>query len=232
VICVFAAPGDPRATAFIRSCDTTDVRLLTPADLSAPGWQFDLTCPERGQAVIGGEPVLISQLTGVLTLLPAVFPQLLTRIVPAERDYAAAEMTAFLRCWLESLPCPVLNRPAAASLCGPWWRPERWAAAARSLGIPAEEFTRQSQDGARRVEPGPQDEVNVTVIGSRPLQAPNATIADHAVRLAQLVRAEVLTVRFHRGADGVHRVVGALPGPQEVTAELVQAILGRMVAQP
>ncbi|MDQ4214740.1 hypothetical protein [Microbacterium capsulatum] len=44
--------------------------------------------------------------------------------VPGEREYAAAELTAFVLSWLRALDCPVRNRPEPVCLAGPAPHPQ------------------------------------------------------------------------------------------------------------
>jgi hypothetical protein len=55
--------------------------------------------------------------------------------VPAERDYASAELHAFMLGWLHSLRVPVRNRPAATFLGGPAPHGIVAAAAAAAAGL-------------------------------------------------------------------------------------------------
>lgn len=52
-----------------------------------------------------------------------------------ERDYASAELYAFVWSWLSSLRCPVRNRPSPGCLAGPALGPLPVAAAARRAGL-------------------------------------------------------------------------------------------------
>ena len=107
---VFASRVDTAAKNFAAAAGS-NVRLMTPADLSQPGWRFRLGDAAGSTAVLGGEPVPASAIAGVLTRLPSVTDHDLTHIAPSDRAYVAAEMTAFLLAWLTALKCPLVNRP-------------------------------------------------------------------------------------------------------------------------
>ena len=111
------------------------VRILTCEDLSAPGWRHRLG--GASTAVIGGETVPAAGIRGVLIRRSHMLEWEPEHIVPGDRAYVAAEMTAFLRSWLSGLGCPVLNRPAPTCLSGPGWCREQWVQTAARLGIPA-----------------------------------------------------------------------------------------------
>jgi hypothetical protein len=54
---------------------------------------------------------------------------------PGERDYAAAEMTAFTLSWLAAVPGVVRNRPSPTCLAGPSPHPLRAAVVAHGAGL-------------------------------------------------------------------------------------------------
>jgi hypothetical protein len=150
---------------------------------------------------VDGRVVAVEEITGVLTRLPCVFDQELVEIVPGDRAYVAAEMTAFLLSWLSELKCPVLNRPTPTCLAGPYWRPERWAREAARSGIPVRPVHRRFAPG----EPPPAEGTmsgssTVTVVGDRCLGAVEEAQAFQARRLADLAGIDLLSVSFH-GAD-------------------------------
>src|SRR5262245_31751193 len=130
MLVVIASRFDRSAAQLAARWTTAGALLLTCADLSLAGWRWTLGESQTAVLVASGRRVPTSALTGVLTRLPAIFPQELLHIVPEERDYVAAEMTAFLRAWLADLACPILNRPTATCLSGPGWRSEYWTATA------------------------------------------------------------------------------------------------------
>ena len=68
----------------------------------------------------GGRAVDAAQLTEVSTTLGAVTPWDLPHVRAADREFVAAEMTAFLRLWPTTLACPVTDAATgrAASLAG------------------------------------------------------------------------------------------------------------------
>jgi hypothetical protein len=89
-----------------------DARLLTPADLSRPGWSFRPGNSSDWTGVAGGIGFdHDTPLAGILNCLAQVTEAHLPHIHPEERSYVASEMTAFLLSWQCELACPVLNRP-------------------------------------------------------------------------------------------------------------------------
>jgi hypothetical protein len=112
------------------------VAVLEPAGLSAPGWAHDPDRPGDDQMVVDGGIHPARRLTAVVTALDAVTPADLPHVVAGDRGFVAAEMTAFLRSWLRTLACPVLDPPTALSLSGAAGDRETWSGAAAVLGVP------------------------------------------------------------------------------------------------
>ncbi len=139
MLVVVAGRHDATAKTFVERHAAAGVALLSSDDLSRPGWRFSLASggpgPD-GAAVVGGHQVATADVAGVLTRLPRVTEAELPGIVPEDRTYVAAEMTAFLLAWLSSLRCPVLNRPTTTCLAGPYWWPAQWVRVAHALGVP------------------------------------------------------------------------------------------------
>jgi hypothetical protein len=132
-----------------------DAVLLTPGDLHDERMLLRIASNGTAQAEIPSRP----EVTSVLTRLGGVGPSDLHHVDPRDLDYAAAELDAFLRAWLEAWGGPVVNRPSTTCLNGPGWRPEHWAVAASALGL-----------GVRpvhRTAPAEDSGERVTVVGDR-----------------------------------------------------------------
>src|SRR5271166_4132630 len=119
MLVVFASARDAIAQAIVSAWAPWDAALCSPADLSTPGWRHYVGAPEAAAAVIAGQIMPATAITGVLTRFPAVQPEMLADIDSADRDYVASEMTAFLIAFLSALPCRVLNRQALARCPAP-----------------------------------------------------------------------------------------------------------------
>lgn len=107
---------------------------VRPADLSLPGWTYRVDPARRAGAVAAGR-FTTGDLGGVVTCLPCVLPADLPHVLARDRDYVAAEMTAFLRAWLADLACPVVNPPTALCLSGPALSPPEWVLLCAGLGF-------------------------------------------------------------------------------------------------
>ncbi len=173
-----------------------DASLLTCQDLSASGWRYSPGGEVR-TSVIGGRLIATHEIDGVLTRLPSVCESELGSIVPGDRSYVAAEMTAFLSAWLSDLPCPVLNRPAPMGLMGPYWRREKWVLTAAQLGIPVVPAHRSVPIADIRLHDdllsGP---ATVSVIGRRCLGHADESLCNWAAALAEAAGVSLLRARF------------------------------------
>jgi hypothetical protein len=141
----------------------TEVSVLSPAGLSVPGWAHDPEHPEDDRIVIAGQVCQPTRLTGVVTALDAVLPADLPHVTAADRGFVAAEMTGFLRDWLATLRCPVIDRPTTLALSGRATDLAAWSSAAETLGIgerlgtpvPASRITTVTVAAGRIVSPVP-----------------------------------------------------------------------------
>jgi hypothetical protein len=173
---VLAHGRDEPARALVRRWGSLAC-LVTPADLHRS--RYNLNIDRRGVARASvnheGSGAVVPE--AVVTRLGGVTGAELARIRPEDREYAAAEVTAFLLAWLDACLCPVLNPPVAGSLNGPPWYPEQWAMAASRAGLTVRRVQRCAALGQSDHEPwgarppvpaaetGPA--VAVTVVGDR-----------------------------------------------------------------
>jgi len=228
MLVVIASINDPIARALVGLWAPLDCRLLTAADLSRVGWRCYVGTPSSSTAVVGGRMVDASDIDGVVTRLPSVLEHELVRIAPADRAYAAAEMSAFLTFWLSQLGCPVLNRPTATCLAGPGWRRERWAYEAALLGIPVGTVSRRA-DSAPPVRTQP---ATATVVGPRCLGQVSPSLAVRARQLADAASVDLLSVTFsgrQSGAAFLHADPWPDLAPPPVANAVLDYILGGAV---
>ena len=170
-----------------------------PQDLSRPGWTYARSISRRTGVSCRGQ-FRADGLTAVVSRISAVQPVHLTHVSRGDRDYVAAEMTAFLRAWLTGLSCPVVNPPTATCLSGPALTAHQWAALCGRLSIPARP-ARLTVPAVPDDRPAPAA-CRVTVFRGRPAAAGPcpAVLLEHGRRLAAHVGAEWLAVTF----DGNH----------------------------
>ncbi|MBW0001717.1 MAG: hypothetical protein JO015_21685 [Verrucomicrobia bacterium] len=207
MIIILASRWDQTSRAVASRWAPLDVRILTARDLSIVGWRQQQSAPDGDTAVAERKLVPHEKITGVLTLLPCVFEEELTEIVPEDRGYVASEMTAFLLFWLSRLRCPVLNRPTPACLSGPYWRREKWVRIAAQAGIPVEPVHRHSSPPDCPSEEGALPlSTTMTVIGDRVFGEGEPALQGYALHLARLAQVELLAVRFSGPERGAYFV--------------------------
>ncbi len=221
MILVLASQRDPGAAAL--AAGWAGARLLTPSDLSLPGWVLPSgpvgPGDPPGRGIADGVPFRVDRVRHVVGLLGRVDATELTWIDEAHRAYVAAEMSALLGYWLASLGDRCVVRPSPASLAGPSRPTAVWAAAG---GLAVAETDR----------PG----VVVTVVGTEVFvvagdgraldeEARRAVAAMAAAHDAPLLSALLVTDPRGRGAA----LAAVLPAPL-VRTGAVRSAVRRLVA--
>jgi len=192
---ILASARDDIARQLSVLWEDAGARLLTPRDLSRPGWQYQPGSIQSSIAVADGLPIPASQISAVITRLSSITPDDLIEITPDDRTYVAQEMSAFLVAWLSALPCPVLNRPGTVCLNGPNWRHEQWVHAVAQAGIPVVP-TQRHVPFAAASSPPPGPIVTITVVGKTCFGPKDRILRDFALRIARCARVELLDVNF------------------------------------
>ena len=232
MLVVVAGPRDDGARELAARLDALagPARVLGAHDLAVAGWSGRIegrpgaAARRRGMAaVVAGELVDPDQLAGVVVRTPCVVEQDLPFIAADDRAYVAAEMTAFLAWWLWRLPCPVLNPPTPACLCGPGWPPIQWVQRAAAMGMPVRTMRRRARFGRSELHHLVDSPVTVTVVGRRCLGDADPALADRALRLAAAGGAGLLAVQFD-GSGRDARVVGAHVWVDLTSAEAAEAV--------
>jgi hypothetical protein len=197
VVLVIADRSDADAGALVSRLGSRAV-LVTPRALSMPGWNW-VPDPAARTGRSADTQFRGDQLGAVVTRLATVAPYQLGHVVPDDRDYVAAEMTAFLRAWLAGLPCPLFNPPHDLCLNGPAWNPEHWAMLATSLAVPTAPLHRHangrpSLDTAIPVTPA----ARITVAGNQTVNHDGCApvLLHHARTLAEAAATPLLAVDF------------------------------------
>ena len=213
MLIVVGSRHDQGANAIVQQWERWDAALLSCEDLSTPGWRYNSEDRESSRAVVSGRIVREQAIRGVLVRRPCVLPQELMHLAAPDREFVAAEMTAFLVAWLNRLPCRVLNRPRGSALCGPGWRPQQWVMAAANAGLqPAvtrwDIPQRTKTDPSR--EPYPQREF--VVVGRRCFGHAGKSEAANVRRLAAAAGVSLLGV-WLSGVEGGTEFVAATPMP-------------------
>jgi hypothetical protein len=232
MLVVIASRHDETSRTLTDRWRAQNAHLLTCEDLSLVGWRHHLGIAEFSTAVINGRVVATEEITGVLTRLPCVNEHELTYIVPADRAYVAAEMTAFLAAWLSGLACPILNQPTPTCLIGPNWRPEQWVHAAARLGIPVCPVRRRVALTADfSAEVPERRHATITIVGDRCFGEVDGALAAQARRLAAAAKVDLLAVHFS-GPEAGARMLSADLWPDISSPDIADAILDYLSGGP
>ena len=219
MIAVVADAADREAAALVERWGPAGATLVTPPDLSRAGWVVEF--PDAGpRFVAGGEVRMTADLSGVVVRLPAVLPGHLPHIRRADRDYASAEMTAFLSYWLAALRCPVISRPSPSFLLGVAWTNAQWLAAAAASGLRV-----RSVSVTEGAAPAAGELAWVTVVGDRSV-GDDGPRGRAAVALARAGGAALLGVAF--AAGGPTAAVVAVNARPPITCAVADALLDEL----
>jgi hypothetical protein len=224
VLIVVGSRLDRDAQALVARWSSSGAALLTCEDLSQPGWRVSPGQWRNATAVVTGSAVPVRSITGVLVRRPQVFADELGHVNAEDRDYVAAEMHAFLRCFLAMLPCPVLNPPSGTCLSGPGWSPQQWIYVAAQAGAAVTGLRVNTDAAGSAPAPFEGDTLAVTVIGSRCLGTTREDLASIAGRLAAAAGVVLLTVHFQLDSD-LPAFVRADPFPKLCDPSLADAVL-------
>lgn len=200
MLLVIASIVDQHVTAGVahwRALGRT-AEIVTCHDLAQPGWQ--LTLDDEPQLVVAGRPVKAREVKGVITRLAAVTPLELPFIHIDDREYAAAEIQAFLLALLNDLlhrGCAVLNPATPGSLNGPPWAPEQWTQCAARAGVEVRPVASRSYAGGAVIDdaPPPQRRV-VNVVGEACFGDPAPALRKAALAVAGAAATPLLRVAF------------------------------------
>ena len=232
-VVVIASRGDRAAREFVERYAAAGARLMTPQDLSVKGWRHRPDMIHTSTAVVAGQPLARGDITGVITRLAFVTEYDLGYIVPADRTYVAAEMTALLRCWLAELPCPILNPPTPNCLSGPYWSHAKWVFTAGRLGLPITPVCRRLTRSATltTMSEAQTTAIAVTVVGARCFGEVHPTVGQQARQLADAAGVDLLTVYFS-GSEPGSRFVRADLWPDMTQDEVANAIFTYVGGKP
>ncbi len=180
-----------------------DIRLVTAEMLeSATQWEHrvDSRTDSISFALPNGQVIHGADNQGVLNRLMTPSQNLMGRVVPADRDYALQEMSAFYLSWLNSLHCPMVNRPTPQGLAGRWFHLSELSLFAHQAGLAALPY-RQTGNVAPEAgyQPSPdlQRTTQVIVLDNEIFGAnvPSA-VGDGCRNLARLMQTRLLGIDF------------------------------------
>jgi len=172
--------------------------------------------------IAAGEPLFTQEIAGVLTRLPGISASDLPHILPQDRGYLAAEMTAFLLSWLDQLPCPKLNRPGANGLNGPFLRLQEWHYLAAQRGIPVVPLQQHISYQKDPIQHHHADAATVVIVGDEHVGNLHPQLVTYAHTLGDAVGVELFAAQFtHADADAQLIAVDLLPPLSEAVIKAI-----------
>ena len=133
MIVIIGSRHDSVARSIVAALPTA--ALCSAEDLTRPGWVWSVDSFEPNRWVVDGNVVDDPHVTGVLVRRTYVYPEELVGTHPDDREYLAAESTAFLIFVLSRTGARVVNPVCDGALGEDVIRPERWIATAADLGL-------------------------------------------------------------------------------------------------
>jgi hypothetical protein len=174
-------------------------------DLCAPGWRYMVGAPEHARARACGRTIDAGRIAAVLCRIGRLSAADMETVHADDREFAAAETTAFLRAWLAQFHGVRCNEPTWMSLAGPRWHPLQWSRLVTDLGIPASVAARESA---------------TAVVAGRDVFGTNVPqLIDYAKRIASAVHARSLAIRFVRNGEWCFHSAEACPELDEPNAD-------------
>jgi len=159
VIVVIGSRHDPVATSMVEALPAA--ALCSAEDLTRPGWVWPLASPEAARWVVDGSVVAEEDVTGVFLRRTYVYPEEFVTTHRDDREYLAAEATAFLIFGLSRTGATVINPVGDGALGDDVIRPERWMRVAATLGITVAPLRLT----ARQRAPRPATPTTIEVVG-------------------------------------------------------------------
>lgn len=186
-----------------------------------------------------GQVLDSATLRGVLNRLVAVPADELVQIRPEDRDYASQELTALYTSWLYGLPCPVINRPSGAGLCGAWPDRSEWLRQAFAAGLPASRYSLRAGENPALLWSAPSEAVRdtmetVILLDGRAVDGrPPAELAPALQRFACGCGSRLIGLQFDVEDTGQWRFNDATPVPDLAAAGAgLSAALARALGGP
>jgi hypothetical protein len=197
------------------------VDLITGETLaSATLWEHRVGAAgvETSVRLPDGRPIHSRDIRGVLNRLPGPPQDLLACAVPADRDYALQELTAFYLSWLHGLGGAVYNPPTPQGLAGRWRHASEWVVAAHEAGFTVPAWR---QDGADSPDRGyasmapPYAPVSRVVVLENDVfgAALPPSVRARCVQLAAISRTPLLGIDLFPTADDPWTFAAATPMP-------------------
>jgi len=226
MLLVLASIVDAAAAAFAEQlADAAAVSVITCRDLAEHATNLRFPGFEASSLTVRGQVLPVATITGVINLLPAVFPGELVFYPPEEQEYQASEFHALLAFFLTALAVPVVNRASALSLNGPFANPLGWHHLARDLGLPVAAIRLDSDHFINPFAvPAGAEAVEASCLGGQLIAPSGGAAGAHTLALARAARVEYLRAVYLPAARGRVRFLSAHVAPDLRHAATRQAL--------
>jgi len=199
MVIVFASQLDEMAQRAVAGWPKSRATLLTVDDLSTEGWFINSNDVNKSIIVASGKQYSVTELSGVVTLMPYIVEQELFKIEEPDRRYVTAEMTAFLHYVFTILQCPLINKPSAYNLTGPNWRFEEWLRACQRVSLPIKPYhhvTHGETNSTNNTNFDPPEIRTIIVLSNRVIVSHAETLNAKVLQLAKLAAVQFLEITF------------------------------------
>ncbi len=144
MILIIASNLDDQAKQLKAKWENDSIALLSVNDLTSPGWEISSDNFLRSRFIAEGNVWSVKEITGIINILPVISPYELFKIVAEDRQYVASELNAFLFYFLTKFKCPILNKPSAFNLSGPFIKQAEWLKECVKVSLPVYSYHAKS----------------------------------------------------------------------------------------
>lgn len=153
--------------------------------------------------------------------------------VPADREYAIAEMSALITSWLTCISSATLNKPSAYGWCGAWRPPMAWRQLAAAAGIPTTPQSFSSHEVQSAYTPA--GSASMLILGEDTFGSPvSEELARAGAELARLAGADLLGVNLELDSRERPQFAGAttLPDLRTGGEHFIEALHASLTTMP
>jgi hypothetical protein len=196
LILVFSDSLDDRAENFVQLYLEGYGLVFSHLDLWSCNWKLDTNDFFESTISVNNKVLRVGEISGVITLTPAVYAHYLLNIVESDREYIANEINAFLFYFFSQLNCKMLNRPVIGNLLGSNWRYEMWLYNARACGFSTEPYRRRSLVPVFAL-PIRQYLQNLTIVGDTVIGTDNDQLIQMSMNLKKMTELTYLRIFYY-----------------------------------
>ena len=219
MIAVVGSRHDTVATSIVEALP--GAALCSADDLTRPGWVWPVASSERARWVVDGATVPDEDISGVLVRRTYVYPEELVTTHRDDREYLAAEATAFLIFVLSRTGATVVNEVADGALGDDAIRPERWMRVAGERGVKVSPLRLRPGQRLRR----PASTATVEVVGRESFGGAAPRLRKAATELAEALGLTYAACVFD--GRGVLVSVSTMKPPSEGATVALGRLLGK-----